>query len=53
MIVPTNAKNIPHRRRPMTKRYKPLVDRLFWIIWVPTLILMAAATVISAFDSLA
>ena len=37
----------------MTKRYKPLVDRLFWFIWVPTLILMAAATVISAFDSLA
>lgn len=37
----------------MVKRYKPLIDKLFWIIWVPTLILLAATTVISTYDSLA
>ena len=37
----------------MTKRYRPLIDKLFWIIWVPTLILVAITTVISAIDSLA
>ncbi len=37
----------------MVKRYKPLIDKLFWIIWVPTLILLAAVTVISAIDSYA
>lgn len=31
-----------------TKRYKPLVDRLFWIIVIPTVILSAVATVIPA-----
>ena len=35
------------------KRYKPLIDKLFWIIWVPTLILLAATTVISTYDSFA
>lgn len=34
----------------MVKRYKPLVDKLFWIIWVPTWVLMAAVTVVSALD---
>lgn len=37
----------------MVKRYKPLIDKLFWIIWVPTLILLAATTVISTYDSFA
>ena len=31
-----------------TKRYKPLVDGSFFIIWVPTVILLILATVISA-----
>ena len=30
------------------KRYKPLIGKMFSIIWVPTLILLFAATVISA-----
>ena len=30
------------------KRYKPLIGKMFFIIWVPTLILLFAATVISA-----
>lgn len=34
----------------MVKRYKPLVDKLFWIIWVPTWVLMAAVTVVSLLD---
>lgn len=34
----------------MVKRYKPLVDKLFWIIWVPTWVLMAAVTVVSVLD---
>ena len=35
------------------KRYKPLIDKVFFIIWVPTLILLAAATVITAADIIA
>ena len=35
------------------KRYKPLIDKLFWIISIPTLLLMAALTVISVFDTVA
>lgn len=35
------------------KRYKPLLDKIFWIIWVPTLILLAVATVITAADIIA
>ena len=31
-------------------RYKPLVDKLFFIIWIPTVLLLAAGTVISAFE---
>lgn len=32
------------------KRFKPLVDKLFWIISVPTLLLICAGTVISVFS---
>ena len=35
------------------KRYKPLLDKIFWIIWVPTFILLALATVITAADIIA
>lgn len=31
------------------KRYKPLVDKLFFAIWIPTSLLMIAVTVVSAF----
>ena len=31
------------------KRFKPLFDKLFFIIWIPTSILMIAVTVISSF----
>ena len=29
-------------------RLKPQLDRLFWLIWIPTLILLAVGTVIAA-----
>ena len=32
------------------KRYKPLVDKLFYIILIPTVLLLIAFTVISAFE---
>ena len=35
------------------KRYKPLIDKMFWIISIPTLLLMAALTVIAVFDTVA
>lgn len=35
------------------KRFKPLVDKLFWILFIPTFILMAGLTVIAAFDPVA
>ncbi|MBQ2876426.1 MAG: PH domain-containing protein [Clostridia bacterium] len=35
------------------KRYKPLVDKLFYIISVPTLLLIAAVTVLLAFSETA
>ena len=28
-------------------RFKPQIDRLFWFIWIPTVILLAVCTVIS------
>ena len=31
------------------KRYKPKIDRLFWFILIPTLILLAAVTVLAVF----
>ena len=30
------------------KRYKPLIGKMFFIIWIPTLILLITATVMSA-----
>ena len=30
------------------KRYKPLIGKTFWIIWVPTLTLLLCATALSA-----
>ena len=36
-----------------SKRYKPLIDKVFWIIWVPTLILLAVTTAITAWDIIA
>ncbi|MBQ7333478.1 MAG: PH domain-containing protein [Clostridia bacterium] len=32
-----------------SKRYKPKIDKLFYIIWIPTGILMLAVTVLTAF----
>lgn len=32
------------------KRYKPLVDKLFYIILIPMVLLLAAVTVVSAFE---
>lgn len=32
------------------KIYKPKVDRLFYIIWIPTVLLLIAATVITCFN---
>ena len=32
----------------MVRRFKPCFDKMFYIIWIPTTILMALATVISA-----
>lgn len=28
------------------KRYKPAIDKMFYIIWIPTIILMMAATIL-------
>lgn len=36
----------------MNKRYKPKIDRLFYIIWVPTLLILAAATAVSCLEPL-
>ena len=33
-------------------RYKPLVDKLFFIIWIPTVLLLAVGTVFSALEPL-
>ena len=35
------------------KRFKPLLDKVFWIILIPTLMLLAAATVISCYAPVA
>ena len=35
------------------KRYKPKIDRLFWFIWIPTVILLAIGTVISCSSAVA
>ena len=33
------------------KRYKPLIDKLFWFISIPTLILLMTATALSVFST--
>ncbi len=33
----------------MRKRFKPLVDKLFFIIWIPTSLMMLGFTVLAAF----
>lgn len=33
------------------KRYKPLVDKLYWFISIPTFILLAATTALTAIDA--
>lgn len=33
-----------------TKRYRPLVDWLTWVIWIPTLLIIAAGTVVACFE---
>ena len=35
------------------KRFKPLIDKTFYIIWIPTAVLLAAATVIALSSLLA
>lgn len=35
------------------KRFKPLIDKTFYIIWIPTAVLLAVATVISLSSLLA
>ncbi len=37
----------------MIKRYKPKIDRLFWLIWIPTAILLIAGTVLSIVEIVA
>ena len=37
----------------LIKRYKPKVDRLFYIIWIPTLALLITATAIAAMAPIA
>ena len=34
----------------VSKRYKPLVDKLFWIITIPTVVLLGAITVFAIFE---
>lgn len=36
-----------------TKRYKPLLDKMFWIILIPTLLLLTIATSVSYFGPFA
>lgn len=37
----------------MIRRFRPKIDRLFWLIWVPTGVLMLVLTVIGAFAPMA
>ena len=30
------------------QRYKPLIGKMFWVIWIPTLIFLAVVTIMSA-----
>ena len=34
----------------VSKRYEPLVDKLFWIITIPTVVLLGATTVFAIFE---
>ncbi len=36
-----------------TIRYKPFVDKMFWIILIPTVILLAIGTVIASYATFA
>ena len=33
------------------KRYRPLFDKLFWIIFIPTLVLLGAVSIVMALES--
>ena len=33
-----------------TRRFKPLIDKMFWYIWIPMSVLMLVLTVISVFE---
>ena len=35
------------------KRFKPKYDKIFWWTWIPTVVLLIAATVIAAFEPVA
>ena len=35
------------------KRYKPMIDKYFWIIWVPLMFFLLAATLLSLFEPIA
>lgn len=35
------------------KKFKPLFDKMFWLIWIPTSFLMISVTVLSAFYPIA
>ena len=35
------------------RRFKPLIDKLFWIIFIPTCLLLLAVTVVAVFEPLA
>ena len=35
------------------RRFKPLIDKLFWIIFIPTCLLLLAVTIVAVFEPLA
>ena len=35
-----------------SKRFKPLIDKLFWFIWIPLAVVLIAATALSALEPL-
>ena len=35
------------------KKFKPLIDKLFWFIWIPLAVVLIAATALSALDTVA
>ena len=36
-----------------SKRYKPMIDKYFWIIWIPLMAFLLAATLLSLFEPIA